>query len=230
MSNMSGQKRKWDHDFSADCCVCYDPLPEQKDCTACRLCTCVVCNECYNTMPLQQGRKTCPLCRAPMPRTVEARDKLSDLVHAFHCTDTACPRSSCAATKVVFKRMERHALRCTLGETACKVCKLWRALGRTSPRAGQPVPAAAPAPAAAPPPAANLPRNAIGVLAPAGEQADAAMVANLVRRIDPAELKRLLLLHVRQCNNRQCRTCARLRERIRANREEAAAAVQMAPP
>lgn len=47
-----------------------------------------------------------------------------------------------------------------------------------------------------------------------------------LRQIDPAQVKRMLLSHVRACQNKQCQTCHKLRERIKSR----AASSQQAQP
>ena len=50
---------------------------------------------------------------------------------------------------------------------------------------------------------------------------DEAMRARL-RQIDPVEMKRMLLLHVRACKNKQCKACNKLRERMKSRAAAAA--------
>ena len=144
------------------------------------------------------------------------------LVHAFHCSDPGCQQKTCADTKQVLKRMEVHVAQCPARRNAqaagaqpleCKVCKLWQALHKTKsssgqgqvgqPRPGQP-------PAGRGMPMGNRPPGAPGTA-----QNQEAVRARL-RQIDPAQVKRMLLSHVRACQNKQCQTCHKLRERIKS--------------
>ena len=41
-----------------------------------------------------------------------------------------------------------------------------------------------------------------------------------LRQLDPAQVKKMLLAHVRSCQNKACHTCHKLRERIRQSRQQ----------
>ena len=71
------------------------------------------------------------------------------LVHAFHCRDANCVErfgnalnpKSCVETQAVLRRMKAHVDSCHIRQqqgqadvSACKVCKLWDALRRTTPQ------------------------------------------------------------------------------------------------
>ena len=52
----------------------------------------------------------------------------------------------------------------------------------------------------------------------------------LLRQIDPAQLKQMLISHVRSCKNEQCRTCHDLRERIKSRNASSSHAHEQQPP
>ncbi len=136
------------------------------------------------------------------------------LVHAFHCTDDQCTQKSCHETKLVLKRMKTHVEGCNsrakaaaAGEVApeCKVCKLWQALHRTRNSSGS-----------------GAKSLATGSSSGAGSSSQTSDgVRQKLRQLDPAQVKRMLLQHVRSCTNKQCHTCHKLRERIKASRAAA---------
>ena len=106
--------------------------------------------------------------------------------------------------------MERHVAQCPIRQQAaaqnlqvpeCKVCKLWQALHRTRQGGMLPV--------------GNLPGGTPRFGASPNESADAVR-----QKLDPAAVKSMLLQHVRSCQNEQCPTCNKLRERIKASREQ----------
>ena len=104
-----------------------------------------------------------------------------------------------------------------------QVCKLWRALHRTRlARASSAALRAAHAPHAP-----DAPQEADAEGGAEEEKArpeapslslrpDPGAVRARLRELPPAQVKRMLLSHVRQCHNRRCETCRKLRERIRS--------------
>jgi len=171
-----------------------------------------------------------------LARAAKSTLPVQALVHAFHCQDSACQQKSCHETKQVLKRMETHVSHCPVrqknaqsGQTAeCKVCKLWQALHRTrsTPSGGgvqgQPNVAVTGARGEAmrsparPSSGAQRP----GVNAPVGRPGpnNQDQMRARLKQLDPAQVKRMLLQHVRSCQNKQCHTCHKLRERIKASR------------
>ena len=153
------------------------------------------------------------------------------LVHAFHCTDPACQQKTCADTKQVLKRMEVHVQQCPTRraqrqsaqqggpppqQAECKVCKLWQALHRTKSSSGQQQ--SVQQRGGMQPSAAGRGGPGQAGYRPSGgptAQNQEAVRARL-RQIDPAQVKRMLLSHVRACQNKQCQTCHKLRERIKS--------------
>lgn len=200
----------------------------------CKVCKHSVCAEC-DQMLTKAGHDKCPMCRAPRPRRSTLPVQI--LIHTFHCRDSACERPQCAETKLILLRMEVHAQRCPTrgltGADECKVCKLWRALHSRPPPATRPFPAAVgvdAADAAGGESGANLndppaPIAPVPLLHPGGGgQPDVgAAVRARLRELPPAQVKRMLLSHVRGCHNQRCETCRKLRERIRTRAEAAGA-------
>lgn len=200
----------------------------------CKVCKHAVCAEC-DQMLTKAAHEKCPMCRAPRPRRSTLPVQI--LIHAFHCRDSSCERPQCAETKLILLRMEVHAQHCPkrglTGADECKVCKLWKALHRTREPEPRPHPAAMAVDAAdaaggdggvnldAPPaPIVEVP---VPLPHPAGggQPDTGAAVRARLRELPPAQVKRMLLSHVRGCHNRRCETCRKLRERIRTRAEAA---------
>ena len=152
---------------------------------------------------------------------------VQELVHAFHCQEPHCQHKKCPDTKRVLKRMEAHVAQCPVRKQAqmhglslpeCKVCKLWQALHRTRNNA----------PPASLSPISRFADSLTGSGSGDGDGASPSSNADAVRQklrqLDPAAVKRMLLQHVRSCQNKQCHTCHKLRERIKASRVASAAA------
>ena len=170
------------------------------------------------------------------------------LVHAFHCTDDQCVQKTCPETKGVLKRMRLHVEQCRSRADPsqppeCKVCKLWQALHRTRQNSGQPSASqggntrapqqqgqhGAQSHGAPPPmPGVHGGQRPAGVHPGGGQHtspqrsqqqnAQQEALRQKLRQLDPAQVKKMLLAHVRNCQNKACPTCHKLRERIRQSR------------
>ena len=178
------------------CPVCYESFPPASATThtvSCKVCKHAVCGSCEEMLK-QAGHMRCPMCRAPARPAMP----LHMAIHAYHCTDLACERPHCFDAKLLLLRIERHLRVCAAlerrGSEECKVCKLWRALQNS-----------------------QTPRDA-------PSSAEAASVSSppllpsfrpRLRELPPVQVKRMLIAHVRQCRNRQCGTCHKMREYIR---------------
>lgn len=181
------------------CPVCYElpPTGVAPASVACKVCKQAVCGKC-DKMLTQTGHGWCPTCRAPRS-TRRPHLPLHVAIHAFHCTNTACETPQCADAKLLMLRIEVHVQICAArelrGSDECQVCKLWRALNNTVTAAEQ----------------QQLP--------------NVARVRSRLRELPTGQVKRMLLAHVRQCNNRRCEICRKMREhiRIRQIRNQAAA-------
>ena len=148
------------------------------------------------------------------------------LVHAFHCTEPACHAqftvnnaadlcATCAGTKQVLKRMEVHVQQCPTRraqqsaqqggpppqQAECKVCKLWEGLHRMRSSSGQQQ--------------SVQQRGGMQPSAAARGQPNQRELRQMMQD-DPAQLKQILLSHVRACKDGQCKTCHKLRERIKS--------------
>ena len=144
------------------------------------------------------------------------------LVHAFHCTEPACHAqfaadlcATCAGTKQVLKRMEVHVQQCPTRraqqsaqqggpppqQAECKMCKLWEGLHRMRSSAGQQQ--------------SVQQRGGMQPSAAARGQPNQRELRQMMQD-DPAQLKQILLSHVRACKDGQCKTCHKLRERIKS--------------
>ena len=135
------------------------------------------------------------------------------LVHAFHCTDPACQQKTCAEAKLVLKRMEVHWQQCPRRraqqsaqqgrpppqQAECKVCKLWEALHRTKSSSGQQSVQQRGGMQSSAAGRGQPHRPSGGPTAQNGEPSEA--VRARLRQIDPAQLKQMLLSHVRFCKN-----------------------------
>ena len=185
-------------DEENECPVCYVLLTSAGPRTAvtCKVCKYAVCGEC-DTMMTYVNHERCPMCRTPRPR------RSRDTFHTFQCTAAACESPQCTDTKLVLLRIEVHAVHCTKlelsGPDECKVCKLWRMLHCSRPSG---------APSAAD---GQMPQGTAGA---AIVRPDPEAVKAWLRGLPPAQVKRMLLSHVRQCCNRWCEHCRELREVI----------------
>ena len=149
----------------------------------------------------------------------KSRLPVQALVHAFRCTDPACQQKTCADTKLVLKRMEVHVQQCPTRraqqsaqqggpppqQAECKVCKLWEALHRTRSSSGQQQSVLQQQ--------GGMQSSAAGRGQP--NQRDMQRELRQMMQDDPAQLKQILLSHVRACKDGQCQTCHKLRERIK---------------
>ena len=138
------------------------------------------------------------------------------LVHAFHCADPACQQKTCADTKLVLKRMEAHVQQCPARraqqsaqqggpspqQAECKVCKLSEALHRTRSSSGEQQ--------------SMLQQQGGMQSSAAGRGQPNQRELRQMMQDDPAQLKQILLSHVRACKDGQCKTCHKLRERIKS--------------
>ena len=197
------------------CPVCYEAAPPA--CVVpCKVCKHAVCGTC-DTMLTQTGHDRCPMCRAPRPR--RSTQALLSLVHAFHCPGATCKRPRCNKAKLLLLRIAVHAhnycasreLRGGPGD--CELCTLWRELQRSTRTR---TPCSPHAPAAGPtavPPQDGLLQEATLAAADNVRPDPAALRARLLE-LPSAQLKRMLLTHMRWCRNRRCQTCSKVRERI----------------
>ena len=230
------------HEHGEDeCPVCYVSTSSSgpRAAVTCKVCKHAVCGEC-DTQMTHAGHERCPMCRAPRPK--RSTLPLAVLLHTFHCTDADCRSPQCADTKLVLLRMEVHAEHCTRpfhglgGPDECNVCKLWRMLHSSRPPPAPEVVMLQEAQAAA---AAAITAAGVALTAAAAvsvhpgaqemqgfEEEEAGAASDLERRnpvavrawirsLPPAQVRRMLLSHVRQCRNLQCKPCRELRERIR---------------
>ena len=194
-----------------DCPVCYEPFPPTGGAptsVACKVCKHAVCGEC-DVVLTQTGHVRCPMCRAPRPRRPL---RLHMAIHAFHCADQACTRPQCADAKLILLKVQTHAQKRNCGASPsgeCKACKLWRVLNNTATP-----PAAEFASASALPP---IPQEI-------PEEASEALRLRL-RELPPAQVKRMLISHVRQCRNQQCIACRKLQRVAQRIRSRQAAAL-----
>ena len=146
----------------------------------------------------------------------KSRLPVQALVHAFRCTDPACQQKTCADTKLVLKRMEAHVQQCPARraqqsaqqggpspqQAECKVCKLWEALPRTRSSSGEQQ--------------SMLQQQGGMQSSAAGRGQPNQRELRQMMKDDPAQLKQILLSHVRACKDGQCKTCHKLRERIKS--------------
>ena len=176
-----------------------DPPAARRRAPSCKVCKHAVCGEC-DKMLTDAGHVRCPMCRAPR------RIPLHMMIHAFSCVDPACERPQCSEAKFWLVKVEVHVQNCLLTQSfavreACEVCKLWRALNNSlTPRAP---PVVEPVRMNGLPPMPQLP-------------------SQVRERPSAAQLKRMLLEHVRQCRNQRCETCIRVRRHILKRRLAAA--------
>jgi len=212
-----------------ECPVCWESVCADGDgSVACAECKHIVCGECEEGMKKAAVRNAavlrCPMCRTPRAPTRRTLP-VQALVHAFHCQDPSCQITTCANTKRVLGRMEAHVQGCRQevgGTDECKVCKLWQALHRTRGNGNQDARGEGGGAGGG----GGVRINAVRrlrprVVLPEDRREE---VGARVRVIDPAQVKRMLLAHVRSCRNRRCQTCRKLRERIRQRRVDVAEA------
>ena len=145
----------------------------------------------------------------------------------------------------VLRRMKLHVEQCRNSTPECKVCKLWQALHRTknNPNAGggqhpgghpvqgahqrgggQPLQRAGSMGGMPPGGGRGGGMGGGGGPSPGGRpgvnSAQQEQLRQKLRQLDPAQVKKMLLAHVRSCQNKQCHTCHKLRERIRQSRAQ----------
>ena len=175
------------------CPVCYESFPPAVSCehAVCTVCKHAVCREC-DTMLKQAGHVRCPLCRAP--RALDPTLPLHMVIHAFHCIDAACERPRCTEAKLLLVKIEVHVQNCLHTSDACTVCELWRTLNASL---------TVHAPSAAT--AVSVSHQPPAPLLPSLSQA---------RVLPPAQVKRMLLAHVRKCRSPQCNSCFKMRQRM----------------
>ena len=168
------------------------------------------CPVCYESLPPSVSTVSCSVCKhvvcdecdtmlkhaghwqCPVCRAPRPREPLNICmtIHAFHCFDPACVSPQCTEAKLLLVRMEAHVRNSQHCTDDCKVCKLWRVLyGPLTPRVP---PAAVPVP-----------------MLPSRSQ---------VRELPPTQVKSMLLARVRQCRDRRCQTCSKMREHIHKRR------------
>ena len=194
----------FDKDDEDACPVCYEPYPTTCDGrptpVPCKVCPYAICGECDKRLRLS-GHEQCPMCRAPRPRQLPA---LHVVIHAFHCRDAACERARCPEAKVVLQWLAAHSQTCAAGPDGCKVCSLWRVLNNSrTPSAVFLTPVLQDT--------ENVhPESAATRMRPGTDAVRARLL-----ELPTAQLKRMLLVHVLQCSNRQCRTCRCMHERMR---------------
>ena len=200
------------------CPVCYEsfPLRALTCCAApvpCEVCMHAVCGEC-DTMLAQAGHERCPMCRAPRRST---HPLLPSLIHASRCSGAICERPRCNEAKLLLLRIAVHAhnnkgcaSRELSGPDGCEQCMLWRELLQST--------RAPCAPSVGP--AAFLPQDGLNLpeaTLPAAEtvRPDPASLRARLLELPPAQVKRMLLTHMRWCRSRRCETCRKMRGHIR---------------
>ena len=171
------------------CPVCYESFPPAVPCkdAVCTVCKHAVCCEC-DTMLRQAGHVRCPLCRAP--RQGEPPLPAHMAIHAFHCVDAVCEKPRCTEAKLLLVKIEVHVQKCAArGSDVCKVCELWRTLN-----------------------ASLTVRAPSAVTVSVSHQPPLLPLLSQVRMLPPAQVKRMMLAHVRQCRSPQCNPCFKMRQ------------------
>ena len=153
------------------------------------------------------------------------------VIHAFHCTDSACKMPQCAGAKLILLEIQTHAeqrycaVRELLGiDVECKICKLWRVLHNSrAPRAPS---TGAPAsenelpliPQELPQELSQESPQETPQIPQIPQEASEALRLRLrlrLRELPPGQVKRMLIAHVRHCRNHwRCGTCRKVRERL----------------
>lgn len=202
------------------CPVCYESfsLRALTCCAApvpCEVCKHAVCGEC-DTMLAQAGHERCPMCRAPQPRR-STHPLLPSLVHASLCSGATCERPRCNEAKLLLLRIAVHAhnndcaSRELSGPDECEQCMLWRGLLQST---------RAPCAPSAVGPAAFLLQDGhdlqeATLAAVENVRPDPASLRARLLELPPAQVKRMLLTHMRWCRSRRCETCRKMRGHIR---------------